>query len=801
MFFRLLLLFLLLNIYRCCSKTCFFLWDNTSGSDNFVKTGLIDVNIRNIITIDGTQESDHVLDKHNSTDISFINASHQSVINLTVSTDNTFENKLHVKPINTNVFIVRNPFENSQINIQISASHIDGSYKLFNNRKWTFKKWNSNNLSDRNNHTIRISDIVRISANVSEYHKLNFISACNTSRPTICLSPPSLSPPTLGHDYNISCVGSGAPYLTLKWKYDETLSVIQHPATYDTSRADHVIRSVLTLTNYSLQHSAGVFKCIVTNTNFGDITETVFRAPYPTEPVQITSAPLFMTSLSQEEYSVSLVSDAMFSGGSVTTLQWNVTGWPLDNIHIQCNTSHTTYSSNSSSSTTSSSATFTVKLISNDDVIKCGAYNLSTPLSFTTLYRVGWNCSAGEQGVGLQCVLCDPGYTSSPGSDTCYQGNSTCIQGQHGEGGNCPWCPWSMTSNNHAVKEQECYKVTHLICPDDYFFNNTFCNVCPFGYTSQSGAAKLQDCVRTQSTCPENYYTSDNSCSLCPEGKISSPGAVKEADCETRTSSCSVGHFGVGSCELCPWGETTGGVGGVVKIEECFTPLTNCSANYFISVNCTSCQGRCNECQVKSCTQCPTNHTSVSGAAKSQDCSVTCPAGWYLAPLGWYSVPTAGGGTSNIVSLSDGSEDPDTASNGSGIIIDGTWSDGTSVPSTAGSGEGNLNGGSGYEAAGESVSDTCLPCPEGTTSPPGSTSEDDCQEEGVSAQVVFVVGVLVVMVLLGLVMVATIVRHHLRKRYKERRVREFFEKQKNVHGTNVLKSEVADRNYADVIEL
>ena len=662
----------------------------TGFNDNLIVSALSG-KISGIVTIDGVESAD--LLKSRNSEITFYDSTNNIPIKIKLETNNSSDNELLVEAMyqqqKTAPFVVRKPFKNHQINIQISdkTSETDGYYKFYTNKSRILNQVDFGSAAEWNNtfSKLKLSDTDRVSAIVADSHVFSYMSVCNSSKPDIYPITSNIltESATLGQDYNLTCVGSGAPYLKVEWVYNTELSTTLHPTTYDMTRADLTATSVLSLTNYTVAHSK--FGCVVTNINFGDSAQAEFLVPY------------------KQKHTVSFQSGVTFVGGEPTTLQWKVTGWPLDTVQVTCDTENTTYTSH----ITSSTAVITATLTTVSDEVLCSINNLTSQVAMTTVYRVGRNCSAGEYGVALQCFDCAAGYTSTPGSNTCFYGNSSCIQGQYGLCGNCTLCPWNTTSDHRAAKAQDCYKPT-LICADNYYSSDDTCSGCPLGYTSTSGAAKIEDCVETVSNCTEHYVGSGLNCTVCPVcpiGTLSVRGAVKEEDCVGKKSNCTIGTYGLKTCSLCPWGKTS--LGGVYKRPDCFQPLFNCTADHFASVR---------SCEVV-CTPCPAHQTSKPGAAKSQDCrNVTCPAGSYRA------------------------------------------------------------------------ADECVTCPEGTSSPAGSKTIAECKKDSISPQVVFVVGVLVVMVLLGLIMVATIVRFQVQSKYKARRIRDFFEKQRNAHGSYILKN-------------
>ena len=732
------------------------MWDNTTGNATSVSVSGNGnpLGLTGIVTIDGHTNQDPDNPPKTGDHYAHIrfrkDMMHNPIFFTFMVKNGTGEYILHVQTSYSQQdsmppYEITHPFDNHKINLQISDENADTQdyYTLFTNTTGTLNKCDLGSAAiwqtyyKNKNMKMKYTDEIRGGALIGE-NIFNYLSVCSDSQPTIC--PIDLRSPTLGADFNLTCIGSGAPYLDLSWSTDKTVTMTTHPWIYNTSSADHVITSILTLSNFSLKHE-GDYKCTVKNLNFQKTISKTFTVKY-TQPV-----------------TVDFLSDNTFLSGVNTTLQWSVTGWPLDTINLTCNDSNAIY--NTSISTDTPSGNFSVSFNTTSNIISCQFTDSqdASIVAMTTIYRSGMNCSQGEYGSGKACLLCPKGFTSLSGSTACYQGNSSCSQGlyygenscevcpkytssdkgavkiqecfhvnstcttgQYGANVTCEVCPWGTTSHNQSVKIQDCFKPSSN-CSANFYYTQTItnssettvCKICPKGQISQIGAAKVQDCRPGNSSCPMNFYGTKSDCSPCSRGKLSPPKSVKPEDCVLGSSTCGHGSWGTDSCELCPWGETSD-KNTAVKPQDCysFPPDKACQAGQYISTNCVTC--------TVSCEDCPANHTSKSGAAKPQDCvemSSNCSAGYY-----------------------------------------------------------------GYE-------NRCQPCPDGYTSPAGSKTADQCVSTKISPQVVFVISVITVMVLLGLIMVGTFVRFRLKQRRKKSDMRAIFNNSSG-GGTLIVKNHFAD---------
>lgn len=730
-----LLAFLVLGSSNGCSNFCRFVWDNTTGNESSLYTTIPSGNkVTGIITIDGFIEQTPPAQIDEYDRIFFYSGMMNMPIVFTmIKKSGNLADILHIHASyaqqDTPNFEILSPFVNDTIAVQVSdeTADTDHFYTVYTNTTGLKNKCNFGNPGDwtriYETNNLKISDTDKITSGPFGPYTFTYLSVCNTSQPKICRET-STTTPAIGQDHNVTCIGSGAPYLTIEWHWDTSKTVTQHPTILNTSRADHVITSTITLQNFTLAQS-GDYTCLVTNSNFKDSISYKYSVTY-TQPIQ-----------------ANFTSAHIFNGGSITALQWNLTGWPLDNISVTCDDPSSDYDSRISDSTPSGMFTSTFNTTS--DMVTCTVNDSSTVVSMTTVYRIGMNCSAGEFGVGFRCVVCPDGMTSPAGNDHCFAGTSNCGAGTYGTDDDCTACPEHMVSGNGAVKVQECRKVSGecpagefgvdrtcsecpwgrsstngtvkiqdcvppaLNCSMNLFYHNNCCVACPTGKISDmAGAAKEADCKDVSSSCQPNYYGRGTNCTVCPRGTLSPQWTVKKEDCVTPTSpSCDTGHFGEATpCDLCPDG-TTSDVKLNVKREDCFTPNITCKSRDYYHAGV--------------CSPCPANFTSPAGAAKFEECyemGSNCSPGYY-----------------------------------------------------------------GYE-------EQCYQCPKGTWSKLHTTSLAGCTKHKLAPQVVFVIGVAVVMAFLGFIMLGTFIRFKLKQRRQRRTVRGIFRYSRG--GTVMIKNHFAE---------
>ena len=131
-------------------------------------------------------------------------------------------------------------------------------------------------------------------------------------------------------------------------------------------------------------------------------------------------------------------------------------------------------------------------------VLKDGDKDLDT----REITRVGYNCEAGERGVGKDCEVCETGQTSRAGVGDCFAGNSSCLEGYWGIEENCQPCPDKTTSSPQAVKFQECFPDVSY-CKEGQYGYGYDCSLCPGGETTKPHTKKETGCfIPTDLTIP-----------------------------------------------------------------------------------------------------------------------------------------------------------------------------------------------------------------------------------------------------------------------------------------------------------
>lgn len=239
-----------------------------------------------------------------------------------------------------------------------------------------------------------------------------YISVCEHAQPVLCDTKYALSHEIvyirgvpaisktihveLGKDYELSCHASGAPYLKAEWIFSNLQGDFYYPKsvdTYDSSAADHAIKSTVKLSNFTVDN-IGSFLCSIKNINFMPLkVHKSYELTYRNE-VKVISKPSIDYFTKTEEFS------------------WVLSGWPLE-VDIQC-TGGTT--SQQPDFYRTDQPTLTLTLItppnnSNISFISCklkkSKYDWSPEYFYFT--KVGYNCSAGEYGVNNTCPTCPTG--------------------------------------------------------------------------------------------------------------------------------------------------------------------------------------------------------------------------------------------------------------------------------------------------------------------------------------------------------------------------------------------------------
>ena len=138
-------------------------------------------------------------------------------------------------------------------------------------------EYNYNKVEDWNkfqNNNMRLKDTVRIKNN-GTCAVYKYISSCSDATPRLCDEQATVTEAVeLGSSYNLSCTGSGAPFLEAEWTKDGQAATVVPSNTNMTSQPDHRIESKLLLANITTEH-LGTWTCHIRNRNFGNsVTKT-----------------------------------------------------------------------------------------------------------------------------------------------------------------------------------------------------------------------------------------------------------------------------------------------------------------------------------------------------------------------------------------------------------------------------------------------------------------------------------------------------------------------------------------------
>ena len=324
-------------------------------------------------------------------------------------------------------------------NIQISdyaavkskyyAIYFSGNYLKFNyDNKWD--DFNGKQLLTANR---IVSDLF------CSYYK--YIMICPDAVPTMCDSKtPVLK---LGSSLTITCKAAGSPILELAWTLPNG-SLYSGAPSYLNENED-VITSQLTIANYSVKDS-GIYTCTVKNQNYGHRDDKTFDLTY-LEEIKVT--PPDVTTFTDRN--------------SIKIFVWTVTGWPLSNVKMDCDTHKDVVKTTEVFNELSPKKFFTLK-VTNQSTVTCEIATDDGTLETTTITRVGYNCTGGSYGDGKNCLAC-PFWTTSPAESfdfkDCYNVTSQCIAGDYGVNIDCSPCPDGLTSTDYTVKEQDCFVSIH----------------------------------------------------------------------------------------------------------------------------------------------------------------------------------------------------------------------------------------------------------------------------------------------------------------------------------------------------
>ena len=368
------------------------------------------------------------------------------------------------------------------------------------------------------NNNIRLTDTRQIT-NEGECIVFKYISVCPDATPRLCdteLSYLSISA-ELGQSYTLTCSGSGAPFLSVRWSKDGS-EVTGSQESGVTDLATHRIVSVLEIEDFAIG-DVGNWTCTILNENFGNQVTKTIEYIYRKE-VEVASRP-------ENDFYLA-------TPGQNTTFDWRVSGWPLENVVLNCEVVNASKIAENRSGYHDNipSSVFSVTLEDEDHVI-CKLQDGEEVLDTQDITKVGYGCVEGEMGVKKTCIACPTGETSRAGGVVCSPVQGSCEAGMYGEGEGCKPCPWGTTSPSKAVKLQEC-QVVESVCEEGEY-GTDICHICPLGTTSLPRSVKLLDCEEKVGQCDWGYFGVGSECAPCPQGSSSKFGsAVKAQDCSVR---------------------------------------------------------------------------------------------------------------------------------------------------------------------------------------------------------------------------------------------------------------------------
>ena len=462
------------------------------------------------------------------------------------------------------------------------------------------------------NNKVRLKDVQTIKSD-GRCTVYKYMSACTDPTPRLCDDEQHVSENVNpGSSFILSCSGSGAPFLDVTWTKDGNPTDIEPTIDHTTTEPDHKIQSTITIDSITVDH-LGNWTCTIMNMNFKESVSKTYELKY-THPATLVKSP-----------------DIDYYQGSetnITTLIWVVQSWPLEQVTMDCGN----ISVSTGENTTSIPPQLTFALVlSMQHVVNCVVKDGDTVLETREITRVGYNCKAGEGGVGKECKVCETGKTSEAGIGDCFPANSSCIEGSWGVDEECSSCPANQTSFNGTVKSQECFPDLSYCEEGQYGYGNN-CSLCPTEKTSFSKAKKITECFPDVSYCEEGEYGYGDNCTSCPTEKTSFSKSKKIIECFPDVSFCQEGQFGYGdNCSLCPKEKTS--FSKAKKITECFPDVSYCEkGEYGYGFNCTKCpDGTTNKSRGKKLADC---RYILHGPNKS-----SLVAAWTLA--GFFFMTTA----------------------------------------------------------------------------------------------------------------------------------------------------------------
>ena len=441
------LFFLALETIKACTSICSNLYSNPkweghkNKSDTYFNVSVTPGSVTGIITASfETFTSDYGKSWDFLRFFNTVNGHNQSLV-LRIS------NSRNVVLINgkmNNIIIGKKNLDHQTFG-SIQISDLDSNfYEIFIGNPGEAKtyKYNYDNTSTWNQlekGMVRLRDTVNIKSD-GRCTVYKFISACSNPTPILCDKQLVTENVNLGSPHTLTCTGSGAPFLDVKWTRDKA-TVPDWTNTYNNTTADQKISSVVEIDNITFDH-LGEWNCTIRNHNFGNnVTKTLV--------VQYTSPVILLDYPHLEYYK---------DNGTDTEIKWIVQGWPLKQVTLDCGNANSSVTRNETGYMTFIPPRFRFLLtLRNEDVANCVLKDGDKVLNTRHITRFGYNCTEGERGVGKDCEVCKPGQTSVAGAGECFVGYSCCREGDWGIEGSCSPCPVNQTSSPNAVKLQECF--------------------------------------------------------------------------------------------------------------------------------------------------------------------------------------------------------------------------------------------------------------------------------------------------------------------------------------------------------
>ncbi|KAL5258173.1 hypothetical protein ACHWQZ_G012960 [Mnemiopsis leidyi] len=565
------LVVLTVKVVSSCENICTFLYNNpdweshTSSADTAFRVSVTAGSVTGIVTA-----SFDTFSEDYGNDFDFLrflkddDEKYQPIFfKITLSeTGGFFVGKLDDGKLTDKIF----PRNHIRKSIQISDQEQD-FYKIYIGDPGVSENWNYNYGSSSKwdeFRDIRLRDVRKIKSD-GRCTVYKFISACPDPTPRLCDDEQQVSVNVnLDSSFTLSCSGSGAPFLDVTWTKDGNPTVIKPKTVSTTAEPDQKVQSTITIGRITLAH-LGTWNCTILNKNFGYNVTKTYDLIY-TYPATIEKSP------GMDYYEGSDLID--------TTLTWVVQGWPQEQVTMDCGDISVLRKKNITSVPPQLTFTLVLRM---QNVVNCVLKDGENVMETLNITRVGYNCKAGEGGVGKHCENCDTGQTSKAGIGVCFPAKSVCTEGYWGVSKNCTSCPENQTSFNGTVKIQECFPDVSN-CEEGEYGYETKCSKCPDGKTSSPKSKKIQECFPDVSNCEEGEYGYETKCSKCPDGKTSSPKSKKITDCFPDVSNCEKGQYGYESdCSLCPDGKTSSPKSK--KVSDCYIPAPVTDSDLLIPIS------------------------------------------------------------------------------------------------------------------------------------------------------------------------------------------------------------------------